>query len=108
MAAIRLEGVTKRFKHTEAIKNLDLEIHDGEFYCVLGPPGAGKTTLLRLIVGLETPDEGRILIDGIPVMGTHPSRRDISMIFQNLALYPDKSMRLKYERRSKRSQRSSI
>jgi multiple sugar transport system ATP-binding protein len=92
MAAIRLEGVTKRFKHTEAIKNLDLEIHDGEFYCVLGPPGAGKTTLLRLIVGLETPDEGRILIDGIPVMGTHPSRRDISMIFQNLALYPDKTV----------------
>jgi len=92
MASIRIEGVTKRFKNTEAIRKLDLEIHDGEFFCVLGPPGAGKTTLLRLIVGLETPDEGRILIDGIPVIGIHPSRRDISMIFQNLALYPDKTV----------------
>jgi multiple sugar transport system ATP-binding protein len=92
MASIRIEGVTKRFRNTEAIKNLDLDIHDGEFFCVLGPPGAGKTTLLRLIVGLEAPDEGHILIDDIPVMGIHPSRRDISMIFQNLALYPDKTV----------------
>ncbi len=92
MASIRLEKVSKRFKNTEAIKRLDLEIQDGEFFCVLGPPGAGKTTLLRLIVGLETPDVGKIFIDDIPVAGIHPSRRDISMIFQNLALYPDKTV----------------
>ena len=92
MASIRMEQVSKRFKNTEAIKKLDLEIHDGEFFCVLGPPGAGKTTLLRLIVGLENPDEGRIFIDDVSVAGIHPSRRDISMIFQNLALYPDKTV----------------
>ena len=92
MASIRMEGITKRFKNTEAIKNLYLEIKDGEFFCVLGPPGAGKTTLLRLIVGLETPDKGGIFIDDEPVGGIHPSKRDISMIFQNLALYPDKSV----------------
>jgi multiple sugar transport system ATP-binding protein len=92
MASIRLENVTKSFKSTRAVNDMSLEINDGEFFCVLGPPGAGKTTLLRLIVGLEKPDGGNILIGGELVNHIHPSRRDISMIFQNLALYPDKSV----------------
>jgi ABC-type sugar transport system ATPase subunit len=92
MASIKLVHVTKKFKNTTAINGIDLEIRDGEFFCVLGPPGAGKTTLLRLIVGLEKPDEGELLIGGELVNNVHPSRRDISMIFQNLALYPDKSV----------------
>jgi ABC-type sugar transport system ATPase subunit len=92
MASIKLIHVTKKFKNTVAINGIDLEIHDGEFFCVLGPPGAGKTTLLRLIVGLEKPDAGELLIGGELVNNVHPSRRDISMIFQNLALYPDKSV----------------
>jgi multiple sugar transport system ATP-binding protein len=92
MASIRLSNVTKRFGKTTAISELNLEIEDGEFFCVLGPPGAGKTTLLRLIVGLEKPDSGSIFIGGEAVNDLHPSRRDISMIFQNLALYPDKSV----------------
>ncbi len=92
MASIRLENVTKRFKNTTAIDNLNLMVADGEFFCILGPPGAGKTTLLRLIVGLEKPDDGTIVIGDEPVNELHPSMRDISMIFQNLALYPDKSV----------------
>ncbi len=92
MASIQLKDVTKTFKSTTAIDSLSLEIQDGEFFCILGPPGAGKTTLLRLIVGLEKPDEGEILIEGESVIDTHPSKRDISMIFQNLALYPDKTV----------------
>ncbi len=92
MASIRLENITKRFGDTTAINNLNLEIKDGEFFCVLGPPGAGKTTLLRLIVGLEVADEGNIYIDDELVNTVHPSQRDISMIFQNLALYPDKTV----------------
>lgn len=92
MASIRVEKVRKRFKNTEAVKGLDLEIKDGEFFCILGPPGAGKTTLLRLIVGLETPDEGNIYIGDESVVGIHPSKRGIAMIFQNLALYPDKTV----------------
>ena len=92
MASIQLNDVTKTFKTTTAIDNLSLEIQDGEFFCILGPPGAGKTTLLRLIVGLEKPDKGEILIEGESVIGIHPSQRDISMIFQNLALYPDKTV----------------
>ncbi len=92
MASIRLENLTKRFGDTVAINNLNLKIDDGEFFCILGPPGAGKTTLLRLIVGLEAADSGDIYLDDERVNTVHPSRRDISMIFQNLALYPDKNI----------------
>ena len=75
-----------------ALDNIDLEIKDGEFFCILGPPGAGKTTLLRSIVGLEKPDAGEIILGGELVNHVHPSKRDIAMIFQNLALYPDKTV----------------
>jgi multiple sugar transport system ATP-binding protein len=92
MASIRLENVTKSFKSTTAVNDINLMIADGEFFCILGPPGAGKTTLLRLIVGLEKPDGGNIIIGDEQVNNVHPSRRDISMIFQNLALYPDKTV----------------
>ena len=92
MANLRLENVTKRFGRVTAVQSLSLEIHHGEFFCVLGPPGAGKTTLLRLIVGLERPDEGSVYIEGEKVDDIHPRQRDIAMIFQNLALYPDKTV----------------
>jgi ABC-type sugar transport system ATPase subunit len=92
MASIRLENITKKFKNTTAVNSINLVIADGEFFCVLGPPGAGKTTLLRLIVGLEKPDNGRVIIGDNVVNDIHPSKRDIAMIFQNLALYPDKTV----------------
>ncbi len=92
MASIRLENITKKFKNTTAVNNISLMIADGEFFCILGPPGAGKTTLLRIIVGLEKPDEGSVIIGDDAVNEIHPSKRDISMIFQNLALYPDKTV----------------
>ena len=77
MASIRVKNLTKTFKNTIAVNALDLEIADGEFFCILGPPGAGKTTLLRLIVGLEKPDKGEIIIDDENVNSIHPSKRDI-------------------------------
>ena len=92
MASLRLENVTKRFGNVTALKNVSLDIPDGEFFAVLGPPGAGKTTLLRTIVGLERPDEGEIYADGERITHVYPGDRDIAIMFQNLALYPDKSV----------------
>jgi multiple sugar transport system ATP-binding protein len=92
MARIRLEGVTKRFGDVVALNGLSLDVADGEFFTVLGPPGAGKTTLLRSIVGLERPDEGEIYVDDRPITRVYPGDRNIAMVFQNLALYPDKKV----------------
>jgi ABC-type sugar transport system ATPase subunit len=92
MSRIRIENVTKRFGQVTALNDVSLEVADGEFFAVLGPPGAGKTTLLRTIVGLETPDDGEIYADDQPITRVFPGDRDIAIMFQNLALYPDKSV----------------
>jgi multiple sugar transport system ATP-binding protein len=92
VASLRLENVTKRFGNVTALKDVSLEIEDGEFFAVLGPPGAGKTTLLRTIVGLEKPDGGDVYADGERITEVYPGDRDIAIMFQNLALYPDKTV----------------
>ncbi len=92
MSGIQIKGLTKRFGDVTALDNIDLDIADSEFFCVLGPPGAGKTTLLRTIVGLEWPEAGRVLIGGTDVTDLVPSERNVSIVFQNLALYPDKTV----------------
>ena len=92
MSRVQIAGVTKRFPEVTALDGIELDIADGEFFCVLGPPGAGKTTLLRTIVGLERPEEGRVLIGGTDVTDLVPGDRNVSIVFQNLALYPDKTV----------------
>ena len=92
MASIRLDKVTKRFGAVTALRGVSLEVADGEFFAVLGPPGAGKTTLLRTIIGLERPDEGDVYLDGERITDVYPGDRNIAIMFQNLALYPDKSV----------------
>ena len=92
MARVRLEGVTKRFGSVTAMDDVTLDIADGEFFAILGPPGAGKTTTLRTILGLEKPDAGRVLLDDEDVTEVWPGDRDIAIVFQNLALYPDKTV----------------
>jgi multiple sugar transport system ATP-binding protein len=92
MSGIRIAGVTKRFGDVTALDGIDLDIAEGEFFCVLGPPGAGKTTLLRTIVGLERPEQGAVLIGGNDVTDVGPRDRNVSIVFQNLALYPDKTV----------------
>jgi ABC-type Fe3+/spermidine/putrescine transport system ATPase subunit len=85
---VRVDGATKRFGAVVAVDNVDLEIARGELFALLGGSGCGKSTLLRLLAGLETPDSGRILIDGEDMTGVPPHRRPVNMMFQSYALFP--------------------
>lgn len=93
MAEVQLSGVSKSFKATQAVVDMDLTIPDGAFVVLLGPTGAGKTTTLRLIAGLEKPDAGDITIGGTSVAGLTPAQRDVAMVFQQYSLYPHMSVR---------------
>ena len=89
MAEVVLSALTKVFPGgVRAVDQLDLTIHDGEFFALLGPSGCGKTTLLRTLAGLETPTSGTIAIDGRDVTRTPPGQRNLAMVFQDYALYP--------------------
>ncbi|HET8729350.1 MAG TPA: sn-glycerol-3-phosphate ABC transporter ATP-binding protein UgpC [Alphaproteobacteria bacterium] len=92
MAAIELDGVSKRFgKHT-VVHGIDLQVGDGEFVVLVGPSGCGKSTTLRMIAGLEDIDDGTIRIDGRVVNRSEPKERNIAMVFQNYAIYPHLSV----------------
>jgi putrescine transport system ATP-binding protein len=89
---IRFDRVSKRFGTQAAISDIDLEIAAGEFFALLGPSGSGKTTLMRLLAGFETPDTGRILLDGEDLTALPPHRRPVNMMFQSYALFPHMSV----------------
>ncbi len=95
MASIKLVNVTKRYVSKAGSKtvldNINLEVRDKEFFVLAGPPGAGATTVLRLVAGLETPDTGEIYIGDQLVNELEPKDRDVAMVFENLALYPNKT-----------------
>jgi len=94
MAEIKLENVTKRYPDGyEAVRNMNLEINDGEFVILVGPSGCGKSTALRMIAGLEDITDGELIIGGDVVNDRSPKDRDIAMVFQNYALYPHMSVR---------------
>src|ERR1700741_2515059 len=94
MAAITLDSVRKIFdgRHV-AVRELSLDIADGELLVLVGPSGSGKSTVLRLIAGLDAPTSGRILIDRKDVTAVPPPHRDLAMVFQSYALYPHKTVR---------------
>ena len=85
---IRFEHITKKFKNTTAVKDMDITINDGEMVCLLGPSGCGKSTTLSMVAGLEIPTDGDIFFDGKSMAGVEAEKRDIGMVFQNYALYP--------------------
>ena len=85
---IRLEHITKVFKNTVAIKDMNVTIPDGELVCLLGPSGCGKSTTLSMVAGLEHPSEGEIYFDEQPMSNVETQKRDIGMVFQNYSLYP--------------------
>src|SRR3954471_16681163 len=85
---VKFERITKRFGAFTAVDDLTLEINEREFFALLGPSGCGKTTLLRLLAGFETPDQGRIVLDGKDLTAVPPHRRPVNMMFQSYALFP--------------------
>ena len=95
MSDIRFEGVTKRFRRGDgaeflAIGGIDFQVQDREFISVVGPSGCGKTTLMRMVAGLESPSDGRVLVAGEAVRGPGPDR---AVVFQQFALFPWKTVR---------------
>lgn len=89
---VRIENVTKRFGATVAVDDVSLDIYRGELFALLGGSGSGKTTLLRMLAGFETPDSGRILLDGQDVARIPPYERPVNMMFQSYALFPHMSV----------------
>jgi multiple sugar transport system ATP-binding protein len=92
LSALDIIGVRKRYGTVDTLKGIDLSLDNGEFLVLLGPSGCGKSTLLNIIAGLAEPTGGDIRIDGRSVVGVHPKDRDIAMVFQSYALYPNMSV----------------
>ena len=89
---LRLLGVEKRFGSFEAVRDIDLDIVEGEFFTIVGPSGSGKTTLIRMLAGLEVPSAGDILLRGARINELSANQRPTCMVFQSLALFPHKSV----------------
>jgi multiple sugar transport system ATP-binding protein len=92
MGKLELKNITKRFGDIVAVNNISFELNDGDLLVLVGPSGCGKSTTLRMIAGLETPSEGQVLIGGEDVTNVTPKHRDIAMVYQDLALYPHKTV----------------
>ncbi|APA99353.1 ABC transporter ATP-binding protein [Nocardia seriolae] len=110
MARLQIDAVSKRFGTDHAVREVSLDIADGEFLVLLGPSGCGKSTLLRMIAGLEQPSAGRILLDGSDITDEAPPRRDLAMVFQSYALYPHLSVarNIGFPLRARRRSRAEI
>ena len=91
-AAVELNEVTRTYGEVRAADRVSLSVAPGEFFAMLGPSGSGKTTCLRLIAGFETPDSGRVLLDGRDVTDAPPYSRDVNTVFQDYALFPHMSV----------------
>ena len=88
MRELRLDQLSKSFGDVKAVDRMCLEVKEGEFLSLLGPSGCGKTTTLRMIAGLETPDDGRVVLGDDEITYLPPYRRNIGMVFQEYALFP--------------------
>src|SRR3712207_2127972 len=89
MAFLELHDLRKSFRQLTVVHGFDLAVPRGEFVSFLGPSGCGKTTTLRMVAGFETPTAGRIRIDGRDVTPLRPNQRNVGMVFQSYALFPN-------------------
>ena len=85
---LSLENIKKSFEGENVLKNISLDIGRGEFITLLGSSGCGKTTTIRIIAGLESPDSGKVILNGKDITGLAPEKRDVNTVFQNYALLP--------------------
>ncbi|MEG0396956.1 MAG: ABC transporter ATP-binding protein, partial [Oscillospiraceae bacterium] len=85
---LQLDNITKSFGDAEVLNGVSLQVEKGEFITLLGSSGCGKTTTLRIIAGLETPDSGKVLLNGQDVTDMPPNKRDVNTVFQSYALFP--------------------
>jgi ABC-type Fe3+/spermidine/putrescine transport system ATPase subunit len=110
MSALSLHSVSKVFRSVPAVRDFNLDVERGEFVVLLGPSGCGKTTTLRLIAGLERPTTGTICLGGKDVAGLPPRSRNIGMVFQNYALFPNMTAgeNIAFGLRQRRAQRRAI
>ncbi|MBW2059078.1 MAG: ABC transporter ATP-binding protein [Deltaproteobacteria bacterium] len=92
MPGIVLKSISKSIRGQKILDNVSMEIEEGSFVCLLGPAGGGKTTLLKIIAGLETPDRGSVFFGNDDVTDLPPNMRNVSMVFQDFALYPHMSV----------------
>ncbi|MGN6676445.1 MAG: ABC transporter ATP-binding protein, partial [Streptosporangiaceae bacterium] len=96
LPAIELSGVTKDFHASgeviSAVRAMDVQIREGEFFSLLGPSGCGKTTTMRMIAGFEEPTTGTVWLQGNDVTSDPPNKRDVNMVFQSYALFPHMSV----------------
>jgi len=88
MSFLDVVNISKSFAQNQVLSDVNLEVRQGEILCLLGPSGCGKTTLLRIIAGLEQPDEGQILVDGLDVTDMPSHKRDFGLMFQDYVLFP--------------------
>ncbi len=93
MAFLEIKGLKKRFGAVSILKGIDIDLEKGGFLVLVGPSGCGKSTLLNTIAGLEPISEGEIRLEGEAINDLHPSKRDIAMVFQSYALYPNMTVR---------------
>ncbi|MEP3435265.1 MAG: sn-glycerol-3-phosphate ABC transporter ATP-binding protein UgpC [Hoeflea sp.] len=89
MSFLKIENVTKSYGSLEVLHRVDIDVEEGEFLVLVGPSGCGKSTLLNMIAGLEEISSGEMSIKGKVMNGVHPSKRNIAMVFQSYALYPN-------------------
>ena len=88
MADLRVNNLKKSFGQNEVLKGVSFHLETGKFLSLLGPSGCGKPTILRIICGLETPNSGEVLVDGVDITNVKPEKRNIGLVFQNYALFP--------------------
>lgn len=110
MAQVTFSNVKKRFGAVQVVHGIEAQVEHGEFLVIVGPSGCGKSTLLRMVAGLETLSDGKIIIDGRVVNGLEPRERNVAMVFQNYALYPHMSVydNMAYGLKVRRERKSEI